>query len=393
MKQIRIRFDRRDKTVLWSLLALSAVAFLMLYRLGSQLPELSVTERTSASAVYGWHGISANPFFLPLNALRSLSFLLLGHSAFVTRLPNALFGIVTVGLFAVLIRFWHGNRTALFSTILFACSSWLLHISRLASVDVMYLLAVPLLLVVQLLMHKRATNPFVWYGSIAVCCLMLYVPGLVWLIALSLYWQRNAIAMGWRRFARPWQRALYVYAGIGWLPLLVLRLHDIDHLKQWLGLPHVFSIATVARQILFVPVHLLVRGPNDPERWLGHAPLLDVFSLALVALGLYFYVRHYRATRSRLLASYWLVGTLLVGLGGSVTLSTVVPLLYVLTATGVAYLVHEWLHVFPRNPIARQIGIGLVALAIATSCGYNLRAYFVAWPHAEPTLTAFQTSR
>ena len=391
MNQIRISFGRRGKIVLWSLVALGAVTSLMLYRLGSQLPGLSITERATAGALHGWHGLSVNPFFLPLGALRSLSYLVLGHSAFATRLPNVLFGIITVGLFAILIRFWHGNRTALFATVLFGCSSWLLHVSRLASTDILYLLAVPLLLVVQLLMYKRATNPLVWYGSIAACCLLLYVPGLVWLVALSFYWQRNAIRTGWQRFARPWQRGLYIYAGVGWLPLLVLRLTDVAHLKQWLGLPHIFNVSQIGRQLFFVPVHLFVRGPNDPERWLGHAPLLDVFSLALVALGLYFYVRHYRATRSHLLASYWLVGTLLVGLGGSVTLSLLVPLLYVLAATGVAYLIHEWLQVFPRNPFARQIGIGLVAVAIVVSCGYNLRAYFVAWPHAEPTLAAFRS--
>ena len=52
-------------------------------------------------------------------------------------------------------------------------------------------------------------------------------------------------------------------------------------------------------------------------------------------------------------------GVVLVGLGGPVGLSILVPLLYVAVATGLAYLLHEWLKVFPNNPLARGFGIGL----------------------------------
>jgi hypothetical protein len=78
------------------------------------------------------------------------------------------------------------------------------------------------------------------------------------------------------------------------------------------------------------------------------------------------------------------------GLGGAAYLSLVVPLLYIFAATGIAYLLHEWLRVFPLNPVARKLGIGLVVVAVAVSCSYNLRAYYVAWPHNAATQTAFR---
>jgi hypothetical protein len=223
----------------------------------------------------------------------------------------------------------------------------------------------------------------------ATCGLLIYIPGMVWFVLLSLYWQRAAIQAGWKHFTRQWQRGLYALSGLVWLPLLLGRLSTLTSLKTWLGLPQHFDVSQIGHQLEFIPVHLFIRGPIDSQRWLGHAPLLDIFSLTIVIAGIWFYVSHFRATRSRLLGSYWLLGVGLVALGGPVGLSVLVPLLYILAATGIAYLLHDWLRVFPKNPIARRLGIGLVAVAVLVSCSYNLRAYFVAWPHDRTTLTTF----
>ncbi|MBS0555230.1 MAG: hypothetical protein JSS47_22320 [Proteobacteria bacterium] len=135
--------------------------------------------------------------------------------------------------------------------------------------------------------------------------------------------------------------------------------------------------------------HLFIGGPRKPDLWLGKAPILDVFTLAMFLIGLYFYVSHWRSSRSKLLGSLFLAGAILVALGGPVSLSLLVPLLYIVAATGITYLVKEWLQVFPLNPIARNIGLALVAIAVMMACAYNLRAYFIAWPHNRPTAAVF----
>jgi hypothetical protein len=58
-------------------------------------------------------------------------------------------------------------------------------------------------------------------------------------------------------------------------------------------------------------------------------------------------------------------------------------------ATGLAYLLRDWLKTFPNNPVARGVGIGLVVAAVGLSCIYNYRAYFIAWPHNTVTRTVF----
>jgi hypothetical protein len=94
-----------------------------------------------------------------------------------------------------------------------------------------------------------------------------------------------------------------------------------------------------------------------------------------------------------LLAAFFLFGFVLVGMGGPVGLSVLVPLAFVVAAAGIAYLLHEWLKVFPRNPLARGFGVALVTVAVLVSCVYNLRAYFVAWPAVDTTQTIFRYHR
>lgn len=375
--------------------AIIGLGCLLLFRLGSLTGGLSSGEITAATAPVGWHGIYHQPFYLPLKLVRSVVFVIFpAHGQTLTRLPNTLFGALAVVAFTWLVKTWHSPRTAILTGLLFATGAWTLHVSRLASFDVLYLWATPTLLLINSLLQRQVRQPVVWYGSLLIWGLMLYVPGLVWLIVLSVWSQRQSLLRAWQYFRRWWQRLLYILAALIWLPLLVVDLLRPGNLVTWLGLPtHWAPFPTLAKHLIAVPVHLFIRGPEYPDRWLGRAPLLDVFTLAICLLGIYFYAQHLRASRSRLLGLWALLGTLLVGLGGPVSLSLLVPLLYVGAAAGIAYLLHEWMHTFPNNPVARTLGLGVIALAVALSCTYNLRAYLVAWPHNQSTTTVFKYHR
>ena len=79
----------------------------------------------------------------------------------------------------------------------------------------------------------------------------------------------------------------------------------------------------------------------------------------------------------------------LLWLGGAVTLSVLVPTLYLIVVAGIAYVLHFWLRMFPRNQLARGTGIAVVSLAVALACAYNLQQYFVAWPHNPDTAALY----
>jgi len=365
---------------------------LLVYKLGNLVGGVSLTELTTATTPVGWHGIYHHPQYLPLELFRSATFFVFSHHGqILTRMPNLLFGFMSIISFACLISIWHSRRTALLSTILFATAAWTLHVSRLASFDVLYLWAIPTLLLTYNLLHRYPASKLIWYGSLAAWLLLLYVPGMIWLLLIGTIIEYSVIAKAWRTH-QLWREVplslLLVAVG---LPLLVFDLTRPGRLAQWLGAPdHYPSLMTLLRHEAAVPYHLFVRGPLYPELWLGRAPLLDIFTLVLAVIGICFYVLHWQATRTRLLAALFVISGLLVGLGGQVSFSLLVPLMYVAAATGLAYLIHEWFKTFPRNPLARGVGLGIIGLAVALSCVYNLRAYFVAWPHNATTRSVFR---
>lgn len=395
MKSFR-RYVSENRRQLAAVIAgLALLGGLLIYRLGSLTGGLSSGEQTIANTPLGWHGLYHQPLYLPLNLLRSVVFFLFTpHGQTLTRVANVAFGGLTIISFAVLVNLWHNRRTAFLATCLFATSAWTLHVSRLASFDVLYLWASVTLLLIYSALQRAPTRAVVFYGSALLFGLFLYIPGLIWLVLLEIFWIRGALGDGWQHFNKIWQRVLYGLCYLVWLPLLILRLQHLNVLRTWAGLPdHLAAPLTLLKQLAAVFVHLFLRGPQYPTLWLGRIPLLDVFTLACALLGIYVYATRPSAPRSQLLASFFLLGAILVALGGPVGLSVLVPLVYVAVATGLAYLLHRWMRVFPLNPLARGFGLSLVVLAIALSCLYNLRAYFVAWPHNQTTVVTFRYRR
>lgn len=393
MKQINSYIRQNSRLILLASLALLTLAGLFLYRLGSLTGGLSAVELQTASSTYGWHGLYQQPLYLPLNLTRSIIYFFSSHhDQLLLRLPNAIFGALTVIIFAWLIKMWHGTRTAILGTLLFATAASVLHASRLASYDVLYLLLLPAILLSVAAMQRHSSKAPVYYGSLLLWGTLMYIPGAIWLIGLTVFWERKAIKRGWQTYSSWQRRLMYVLSGLIWAPLLAISFTKPGRLREWLGLPtHLSSPLNLAKQFKDVFVHLFVHGPANAAFWLDKAPLMDVFTLVMVMLGIYFYVLHWRVGRSRILLSYFILGAILIALGGAVSLSTLVPLLYICAATGIAYLLHEWLQVFPVNPLARTLGISLVVAVISLSCLYNVRAYFVAWPHNTATESSFRT--
>jgi hypothetical protein len=389
MKQNKTFFRHNQQNLYLVLIILSAIAGLLFYRLGSITNGLSKIELINA--YQSWQGLLNNPLYLPLNLLRAfVGSVSNSNSLTQIRLPNVILGIALIFSFSLLIKFWHGNRTAIFGTILFATSAWVLHITRIATYDVLYLLIIPTLLLSVVALQRYPKKISLYFASLTLWGLLLYIPGSVWIIGLAAYWQRRTIKHGWSMMRGASVRTVYVLTGLIWLPLLIYRLTNISNLKLWFGLPeHLARPSIILKQFLEVLTQLFIKGNNNPVIWMGRAPLLDIFTLSMVLLGIYFYSMHRRVGRSKVLLSFFLLGAVLISLGGPVTISLVVPIVYICAATGVALLIHQWLQVFPINPVARALGIGLVAVVISLSSLYNVRSYFVAWPHNTETQKTF----
>ena len=369
------------------------LGLLLLYRLGSLTGGLSSDEVSQQLFSASWHHILDNPLFAPLTVVQWLFLTVFSHhTPAMTRLPSLLFAILTLAAFSYVLKRWYGIRTALLGSILFGFSSWFLHASRLGTIDILYVWAMPTVLALQLA-WQRYNNRFLFQiiALIGVAAL-LYIPGLLWPLIAGLLLQPQQLRTVWQGLQTWWRRALMILLFVILMAPLVYGLAKTPSLVQaWLGLPHSFTSATeVAKRLVESVSFFVIRGPQLPALWLDTLPILDIFAIFMAVLGVLFYVKHFTLPRTRLLGGLFVIGALFFALGGPVMLSILVPLVYLVVIAGVGYLLHDWLRVFPRNPLARSIGFGLVGIAIALSCAYNVRSYFVAWPHNPTTEQTFQ---
>lgn len=374
------------------IVGLIVLVFLMFFRLGTIMHGITSGENAFYTLKLGWHGIYDNPLNLPLNVLWSIDFKFLAPVGMtLLRAPAAITGTLTVIAFYVLLQLWYGYRTAIFGTILFATSAWTLHVSRLANYNVEYLAAIVFFMLSTAIVQKRYESRYIYWLINLTWGLLLYIPGMVFLVAYNIYRQRKEMGHGMSLQTSFVSKIMYVLTGVLWVPLLARYFgRSPKNITKWLGLPAKYaSPAHILKEFLAVFYHIFIRGPLLPSLWLGRTPILDIFGIIAALVGIYFYLTHIRATRTHLLFVSLIVGAILIALGGSVPLSFVMPIIYVFIAAGVAYLLSQWLSIFPENPVVRPIGYLLISLAVAASVIYNVRSYFIAWPHNTTSVSAF----
>lgn len=372
----------------WKSLALygglfAVVSAALVWRLSSLVPGYSADEAASYQASLSPKELLDQPLNAPFYLLvKALSYAF-PHTLTVTRLAAVLIGFGTLVLFAVVLRHWHERRTAVIGTLMFGLSAWFLHTARFGAPEVM--LFGIFALAASGYWLKRTESKLALIVSFVLSGLLLYVPGMVWFIALGVIWQ-------WKVIDRIFKKHLVTItlAGLAFLAALAplgWALYK-NHLliKPWLGLPLDWPTPLqMGQNLLEVPFHLFVHGGANPATWLGTAPILDVFSLAAFVLGAYLYLRHVRLVRTSLLIAIFVLMAGLMALGSSVTFTVIIPFIYLVIAAGASYLLEQWFRVFPRNPIARVIGVTMLGLAIGLAIMFHLTHYFAGWPHAQAT--------
>ncbi len=376
--------------VLLGVVGVLAAFGLFFFRLRALVPGFSAPEAAAIKASSSLDTILANPLNLP-HKLLQLALQTFGKDGIIAmRGVTALFGLLFGLLFYYVIRRWYSHRVAAITSILFVCSSWFLHIARLATPDIMMLsIMLPLGLGAWLPNQKAPIRAIV--GITAVGVWLLYIPGLVWLVLLGVFWQRKKLIK--TIFAvKPILPFMFAGLIILLLPLVIAIIRDTNVLWNWLGLPSssLNFITEIPQKLIRIPSQLIWRGPKDPVIWLGRLPLLDFFIVTMCLLGAYNYSLDYKLDRARVLFGGIIFCCLLVTIGGFVSMIILLPLLYLLAAGGLAYVIAMWYKVFPNNPIAHGLASILIFSAMISSCYYNLSHYFVAWPQTPATRQAFK---
>lgn len=380
------------KTPNWPLIVLYAVVFTVLggalfWKLGTLLPGYSTPEATVYQQAQNIRGLLDNPLNAPfLIAVKAASYIL-KDNLLVTRLAAAGCGIIVLGAFAILVRRWHGMWTAVIGTLLFGLSAWFLHTARLGTPEVM-LFGIFLLAACGFWLRK--TNH--WLALLScfiVVAALLYTPGMIWFIIFGLLWQWKTIdAVFKKHLAIVTLGAVLLLAAVAPLGYALYQHHNL--IMPFLGLPSDWPTPlTMLENLIRVPFHLFIHNEANPVKWLGTAPILDVFSLTMFVLGAYIYLKKIRLLRTPLFIGLFALTILLMAIGSAVTFTVVIPFIYLIIAAGVSRVIDLWLDTFPRNPIARTVGWIAIGLVVGLACSYQLTHYFIGWPDAAATHEVF----
>jgi hypothetical protein len=316
------------------------------------------------------------------------------HGILMTRLVAACFGTLAVFAFFAIIRPWYGLRVAFVSTLLFATSAGFLHTTRLGTAQILQVSV--LAFVAAVLWYRREQNHRVLagYGIAALLALLWYVPGIVW-------FEFFGVMLLWYGLQRQLLRTPRVHVA-GWgivfavviAPLVLASLRSPHLLLVAAGLPQsIHALIHIAGNALNAVMSIGVRSNGNPLFWVGHAPLFDAAELVLGVIGAYFYLYRQHSVRAIFLIGSVGISLVLISLGGSVGFASLVPLLYLLVAHGLDHLLGQWLTVFPRNPIARSTGTAILCAMLFFSVLYQVRSYFVAWPHDTATRQTFRLTQ
>jgi hypothetical protein len=384
---------RRVLTRHWKSISAYLLVFLitgsaLVWQLKDLLPGYSKHEVAAYNASLHVHDIWTNPFNAPYHLVVHILNYVFPDNLITVRLTSVLIGWLSLLVFCALAYRWFGTRTALIGTLLFGTSGTFLHTARLG-VPTACFFGIIGLVACGVWLRERKAGLAVILG-IFLTTALLYTPGMVWFITLGLLWQ-------WRYIDKAFKQHLgFVTLGgfifiAGLLPLGWKLYKTPTLIRDWLCLPDSWSITHMLHNLIDVPLAIFVRGQVDPENWLGRLPVLSIFSVVAFILGAYVFYKHFKLARTKLFIVLALLGSVVIAVtNGATPLITLVPFVYMVVALGASRFIGMWLDVFPRNPIARGLGIGLFSVVLGVTSFYNLRSYFVAWPQATVTRNEFR---
>lgn len=379
----------------WSFIAIAVISSILVLLVSflnlesitnSQLSQPEITTLESSRSI---RAIADKPLYAPFNIIEFLAIKVSSNSIYIYRAVAATFGVISIFIFYKLTHYWFSPLLAWLGTAMFATSSLYLHHARL-SVSAM-LVPLSLLGLLWAVWYLRQTS----FSNLSVLLLAvllfasLYIPGFIWFALLSIALQRRHIQQALKAISPPIAIAGFLVSLATLAPLIRSFVLDPQIMLEWAAIPSNISFSDFLTNLINVPLALTVRAPLDPVFNLGRLPYLDVFTIAMATLGAYAFIIRLQLVRTRMLAISSLISWILIATG-TISIVVFLPVIYILATGGIMFLLQQWYSVFPKNPIARSIGLSLLIITVSISIFYNLNRYFIAWPHNPSTVESFQ---
>ena len=365
------------------------IGMLFSYRVGNLVPGASQAEINTRTSSQTLEVILDNPVNAPYKTAQYIS-RHVHKSIAVERLISGLAAGLTIVLFYLIARRFCSQYAATVSTVMYALSSSLLANGRMASAQItLLLLFVLFVCCFHLRFNKHRTRS--WLYSAVILGVALYTPGLIYFIIAGAIWQYRAVR---RDHERPSAILLGTWCAVViviLLPLIIGFVHTPEIWREYLGIPKSLpNITSAIKTLLSVPAGIILVAPKNPLYRLGRQPLLDIYAAAMLLFGIFALVKRYRLDRLILFSGIFILSALFTALTGNYETSFILlPFVFLTVGMGIGLLIDEWNKVFPFNPLARWMALVVMTLAVAVSCNFQARRYFIAWPHNATTKATF----
>ena len=336
-----------------------------------------------------WHRAVNAPYMIIAYLFGAIS----GDHLYGARVASVMFGLAASALMYYIIRTWFNSKVAIIGTLLFVTSSWLLHTTHLATPLIMLVFG-PLLAVAPLAWFMRTKKyKTLSFMTLAICLgIAAYTPYMLWLVAVALgiiiYYEKDLLS---KVKTRQLVTAASIYS-ILLMPLLISLSRFPGQSIELLGFSKSLpSIGGYFSHLIQIITSLFLRSPALPEMRIGHLPDLEIFSAAMLILGIYYLVQRSASKKSIVLFAAFIIMLIVLPFSPNYVMNSVVllPLVYIVVITGIVELINQWFTYFPRNPLARNVGIALLVFSISITCAYHLENYFVAWPNVPETKSVY----
>lgn len=321
------------------------------------------------------------PFKLILVGLAKIGF----DSELQIRLLSVVVLLLSLLCFYKFLVYITSRRIAVAGLLLFASSTWTLALTRQDSLMTIMFGFIPIILYMgQKLINTNSA------GTKAIILLLfaqlLFIPGAIWFILVATV----SLAMYYKREFK----GILVFSSLALITtllaysyiLLYLSLDFKEEVLRFLGFGfgQIPSLDIIWDNLINLPNQLFFNGVDDYSVWLHNTPVIDWVSLVFLAAGLIYITKtKIRPINKSLILAFSVLALILMIINGITYISLFLPLVYLLIALGIAYLLDQWLIIFPHNPLARSVGIVLVGVLIILICGYNVERYFVGWPNSD----------
>lgn len=389
MKKLWFYLGTAWQSVLGTIVVSILLASILLFHIGSIPSSGHVNEITTSEHNPSFTSIFNEPVNAPYYGVRNIVRKVRPRpSLAASRAITAGLGFIAVAAFYGLLSLWFRPRVAILGLILFASSSWFLRLARLGLPDILQVLSITLILFWAWLQRTRSPRLAFAVSGIAVAGL-LYVPGMVWIIVPAALWRGKYLRKQLGKLSGLLIAGSIILGAMLIAPLMYHVVRQPLNLLDIAGIPRHFNASAVLHNFVSLPVRLVIKGPADPRLTVGRAPILDVFTAAMAVLGLYSSLLSWKLDRNKFTIGLLVLGIIMSTISSDSLLAWLIGPVFLLTASGMAFLLDEWFRVFPSNPLARGIATTLITLAVLFTAFYHSTNYFIAWPNAPTTRTAF----